>query len=107
MARKHTFFIVVLLAAAAVSGLFAFVRTVDLGQPTAASAPAPAAVSESALEARLRALDRFEAKLRKQLAKKPSARQALPATVITRVAAPQTASGSDEFEHEEEEGDDD
>ena len=57
-------------------------------------------------------LDRFEAKLRKQLAAKPSARSALPATVITRPAATPAAGAYDDEdegeddEHEDEEDDD-
>ena len=107
MARKHAFFIVVLLAAAALAGFTAFARTADLAQP--ASATATPALSQAALEARLRDLDRFEAKLRKQLAAKPSAGAALPATVITRAAAPAppAAYDDDEDEHEDDEHEDD
>ena len=107
MARKHAFFIVVLLAAASLAGFTAFARTADLAQP--ASATATPALSQSALEARLRDLDRFEAKLRKQLAAKPAARAALPATVITRAAAPAppAAYDDDENEHEDEDEDED
>lgn len=108
MARKHAFFIVVLLAAAALAGFVAFTRTVDLAQPAAATATP--AVSASALEARLRDLDRFEAKLRKQLASKPAARKAAPASVVTRVAAapaPVSSYDDDDEDEDEHEEDDD
>lgn len=111
MARKHAFFIVVLLAAAALAGFVALARSADLAQPAAATAT-PTTLSQSALEKRLRELDRFEAKLRKQLAAKPPARAAQPATVITRAAAPAPAAAyddehEDEYEDEEHEDDDD
>ena len=108
MARKHAFFIVVLLAAAALAGFVALARSADLAQPAAATATPT--LSQSALEQRLRELDRFEAKLRKQLAAKPAARAALPATVITRAAAPAPAAAyddDDEYEDEDEEHEDD
>jgi hypothetical protein len=105
MARKHAFFIVVLLAAAALAGFVALARSADLAQPATAT---PATLSQSALEKRLRELDRFEAKLRKQLAAKPPARAALPATVITRAPAPAPAAAyDDDDEHEDEEHEDD
>lgn len=105
MARKHAFFIVVLLAAALLAGFVALSRSADLAQPAAATATPT--VSQSALEQRLRELDRFEAKLRKQLAANPAARAALPATVITRAAAPAPAAAYDDDEHEDEEHEDD
>lgn len=106
MARKHAFFIVVLLAAAALAGFVALARSADLAQPAAATATPT--LSQSALEQRLRELDRFEAKLRKQLAAKPAARAALPATLITRAAAPAPAAAyDDDDEHEDEEHEDD
>jgi hypothetical protein len=100
MARKHAFFIVVLLAAAALAGFLALARSADLAQPAAATATP--ALSQSALEKRLRALDRFEAKLRKQLAAKPAARAASPTTVITRASAPAPLAAYDDDEHEDE-----
>jgi hypothetical protein len=103
MARKHAFFIVVLLAAAALAGFVALARSADLAQPAAATATPT--LSQSALEKRLRELDRFEAKLRKQLAAKPPARAAQPATVITRAAAPAPAVAYDDDEHEDEDED--
>lgn len=104
MARKHMFFIVVLLAAAALAGVTVFARTVDLSQPAAATATS--ALPASALEKRLRDLDRFEAKLRKQLAAKPATRKAAPAAVVTRVAAaPAPAPAYDDEDDDEREDD--
>lgn len=108
MARKHAFFVVVLLAAAALAGFVALTRTADLAQPAAATATP--SVSQSALEQRLRALDRFEAKLRKQLRAAPTGRKSAPAAVLTRVATPAPAPaayGDDEREDEGGEDDDD
>ena len=108
MARKHAFFIVVLLAAAALAGFTAFARTVDLSQPAAATATP--SLPNAGLEKRLRALDRFEANLRKQLAARPPARKAAPTAVVTRVATPAPAPAyedEDEFEYDEHEEDDD
>ena len=110
MARKHAFFIVVLLAAAALAGFTAFARTVDLSQPAAATATP--SLPNAGLEKRLRALDRFEAKLRKQLAARPPASKAAATAVVTRVAAPAPAPAyddedEDEFEDDEHEEDDD
>jgi hypothetical protein len=110
MARKHAFALVVLLAAAVFAGFVAVTRSADLAQPAAATATP--ALSQSALDARLKELDRFEAKLRKQLAAKPQARKAAPTTVITRQAAPVPAASYDdddewEDDEHEDEGDDD
>jgi hypothetical protein len=108
MARKHTFFIVVLLAAAALAGFAAFARNVDLSQP--ATATATPTLPAGALRERLRALDRFEAKLRKRLDAKPAAAKASPTAVVTRVAAaaPVSPSGyDDDHEDEDEEHEDD
>ena len=104
MARKHAFFIVVLLAAATLAGFVAVMRTVDLAQPATATATAP--LTQSALEARLRELDRFEAKLRKQLAAKPPARSSSPG-LVTRVAAPACFAYEDEDEYEDDEHEED
>lgn len=102
MARKHAFFIVVLLTAAVLAGFAVLARSTGVAQP--ASATATPALSQSALEARLRELDRFEAKLRRQMVAKPEARNAGPATVIRRsTAAP--AAASEEDEHADEDGD--
>ena len=94
--------IVVLLAAAALAGFVAVARTVDLAQPATATANAP--LTQSALEARLRDLDRFEAKLRKQLRDEADGPQLL-ATLVTRVAAPAPVAGyDDEDEDDDEDG---
>ena len=74
MARKHVFILVVILGAAALSGLVAMARTTGVGAPAKA---APAAASP-ALDARLRQLTRFEKRLKKQLAKKPAKHAATP-----------------------------
>ena len=106
MARKHTFFIVVLLAAAAVSGLFAFVRTVDLAQPTAAS---------DADAGRCRSLRSKRGSARSTASRRSSASSSRRSRPRARPAghgdharrrAPDRL-GSDEFEDEDEEGDDD
>lgn len=104
MARKHAFFIVVLLAAAALAGFTAFARTVNLSQP--ATATATPSLPDAGLEKRLRALDRFEAKLRRQLAARPPARKAAPTAVVTRVAAPAPAPAYEDEDDEHEEDDD-
>ena len=87
MARKHAFFIVVLLAAAALAGFVAFTRTADLAQPAAATATPgrSRAVRAGSAAPRPRPL-RGEAP---QAAGVEAARRARqqPATVITRVAA--------------------
>jgi hypothetical protein len=106
MARKHAFALVVLLAAAVLAGFVAVTRSADLAQP--ASATATPALSQSDLQARLRELDRFEAKLRKQLAAKPQASQAARTTVITRpAAAPAASYDDDEWEDDDHEDEDD
>jgi hypothetical protein len=107
MARKHAFFIVVLLVGAALAGFAVFARSADLARPAAATAT-PTTLSASALQARLRELDRFEAKLRKQLKAKPAARTSVPVTVVTRAApAPAAAYGDDHGDDYGEHEDDD
>jgi hypothetical protein len=108
MARKHTFFIVILLAAAAFAGFTAFARNADLSGPAAATATST--LPASALRQRLRELDRFEAKLRTQLAAKPPAGKGGSTAVLTRVApAPTQLSGygEDHEDDDESEYDDD
>jgi hypothetical protein len=103
MARKHAFFIVVLLTAAAFAGFVAIFRSVDLAQSAAATGTP--ALSQSALDARLRDLDRFEARLRKQLKVSSAAPKARQAPVVTQVAAapaPVAASDDDEDDDEDE-----
>ena len=67
MSRRHLFAVVVLLGAAAVAGLLAVTRTVDLG--AAAATPA----SNAQIAAKTRSLDRLEASLRRSLAEQPPA----------------------------------
>ena len=116
MARKHVFILVVILGAAALSGLVAMARTTGVGAPAKA---APAAASP-ALDARLQQLTRFEKRLKKELAKKPAKHAAAPrhAAVATSSSAGQSgtifvpaastsvqsshSSFSDDDEHEEE-----
>jgi hypothetical protein len=102
MPRKHLFPLVVLLAAAAVAGVFALTRTVDLGQ-AASSSTSP----DPAIAYRLDELDRFQASLRKQLAQTPAA-STQPQTVYRRAAASAPAAVAerehedDRYEHEDE-----
>lgn len=102
MSRRHTFVIVVLLAAAAVAGLLAMTRTAALGSPASASTG-----QDDAISFRLRKLDRLEASLRKQLETRGAA--TAPASlsgssaVLSRSGAP---SDDDEYEHDEEHEDD-
>jgi hypothetical protein len=83
MARKHVFILVVILGAAALSGLVAMARTTGVGAPAKA---APTAASP-ALDARLRQLTHFEKRLKKQLAKKPAKHAATPRRHAATVAA--------------------
>jgi hypothetical protein len=102
MSRKHLFPIVALLAAAAVAGLLALTRTTQLGatasQPTSAQ-----------LTAKARSLDRLEAALRRELAKKPgvsSTQQAALATASPRTVYVRAATQPQSDGHETEHGDD-
>ena len=92
MARKHVFILVVILGAAALSGLVAMARTTGVGAPAKA---APAAASP-ALDARLRQLTRFEKRLKKELAKKPAKHAAAPrhAAVATSSSAGQSGTST-------------
>jgi hypothetical protein len=65
-----------LIAAAAVLGLVAVTRTTAIGTAQHRSA-------DAALAARIRRLDRYEASLRRELARKPPALPALPARRAT------------------------
>jgi hypothetical protein len=96
MPRKHLFPLVVLLAAAAVAGVFALSRTVELGQAAKATE-----TPDTAIAYRLDELDRFKASLRKQLAETPDA-AAQPQTVYRRAAAPSAPAAGAEDEHEHE-----
>jgi hypothetical protein len=111
MPRKHLFPLVVLLAAAAVAGMLALTRTVDLGQAASQSS-----TSDAAIAYRLDELDRLEASLREQLAGGPAS-SAQPQTVYRRAAAPSPSAASvreqdddhdereDVHEHEDEDED--
>jgi hypothetical protein len=113
MARKHIFILVVILGAAALSGLVAMARTTGVG--TNANA-APTAASP-ALEARLRHLARFEKRLEMQLAKEPTVAALSSSAGRSTVYVPsasasgqnsQVSSSDDDHgeEHEDEGGDD-
>jgi hypothetical protein len=115
MPRKHLFVVVVLIAAVAVAGLLAATQTVALGRQAAA------APTDGSIQARMKALDRLEASLRRSLTKHPPAlpaarsasprQAAAPQLVYVRQAPPSAASSRGEREHEayehEGEGDDD
>jgi hypothetical protein len=119
MKRKHAFVVVVLLAGAFIAGLFALTRTNDLSASTTTSP----AVSEAAIRARMKALDRFEASLRRELragapklhglrAGEPRSSSSAPAVgaapSVTYVRAPAAVSSGpsyeadDDGEHEDE-----
>jgi hypothetical protein len=98
MPRKHLFAIVVMLAAAGVAGLFAFTRTVELGQG-AENSPQP----DAAIAFRLDELGQFEASLRQQLSDAQDGAMApapAPATVYRR-AAPAAAGDHEDAERED------
>jgi len=96
MSRKHLFPLVVLLAAAAVAGLLALGRAVDLGQPAGASTG-----EQPAIAFRLAELDKAERSLRRQLTDLRRAPATETQTVYER-AAVQTA----DDEHADDHGDD-
>jgi len=82
MNRRHTFVIALFLALAVAAGMFAALRTTELGA-SAASVPA------AQLAARSRALDRYEASLRREAPRRPPALPAVPAAARAgAVAAP-------------------
>ena len=115
MARKHIFILVVILGAAALSGLVAMARTSGVGAPAEA---APAAATP-ALDARLRQLTRFEKRLERQLAMKPanhaataealgsSAGQSTVFVPAASTSAQDSHSSFSDDDHEEQEGGDD
>jgi DMSO/TMAO reductase YedYZ molybdopterin-dependent catalytic subunit len=103
MARGHLFFIVVLLAAAAVAGLLAVAQTTKA---------TPASAADPAITFRMKKLDRLEASLEQQLAQRPAAAQTAPAVVYQRAQAPaasahQTDEDAEERESEHEDERDD
>jgi hypothetical protein len=73
MNRRHHLFLALLIGVAAVAGLFAAARTVSLGNASRAS-------TDAAIVQRSRALDRYEAALRRALV--------APATPAARIGAP-------------------
>lgn len=81
MARGHLFVIVILLAAAAVAGLLAVSRT-------AAQATTPAAGADPAIAFRMKKLDRLEASLEQQIARRRATTQRAPVVVYKRATAP-------------------
>ena len=108
MARKHTFVVLVLLGAVVVAGLLAVSRTVLLAQPSQA-----ATGTDPAIAFRMKKLDRFEAKLRRQAAELGTARASAPSqiTIYRRPPAVQvTRAQTDDdhgYEHESELGESD
>ena len=104
MARGHLFVIVLLLAAAAVAGLLAVTRT-------AAQTTTPAAGSDPAIAFRMKKLDRLEASLEQQIARRRATNQSAPVVVYRRATAPvatvhQDDEGATESEYEGGERDD-
>lgn len=103
MARKHIFILVVILGAAALSGLVAMARTSGVGAPaTAAPAASPA------LDARLRELTRFEKRLKNELVASTGSTGQSTVFVPAASTSAQTShsSFSDDDEHEDGGGDD-
>jgi hypothetical protein len=102
MPRKHAFSLVVLLAAAAAAGLFALVRTLDLGQSAHASTGA-----DSSIAFRMSQLHRREAILRKQLAREDASTGRATKTIYVHapsstsagVAATESEGHGDDYEH--------
>ncbi|MGZ4353992.1 MAG: hypothetical protein ACXVZ4_10635 [Gaiellaceae bacterium] len=86
MHRRHVTVISLFLAAALVLGMFATLRTTQLGAGSAAPRLTAAQIAQ-----RNRQLDRVEASLRKATRQKPPALPALPAapTRLAAAAAPQ------------------
>jgi hypothetical protein len=95
MARKDRFPLVVLLAAAAVAGLLALGRAVDLGRPATAST-----ASQPSIAFRLAKLDRFERSLHRQLARVQRTHTGGTRTVYQRASAPVSAGYAGGGEHE-------
>lgn len=85
MNRKHAFTISLAAAIAAIAGVFAATKSVDLGH----SAAAPATATSTVIASRTAVLDRTEAALRKALAQKPPKLPSLPATLPARTAPAQ------------------
>lgn len=101
MPRKHLFPLVVLLAAAAVAGLLALGRAVDVGQPAGASTG-----EQPAIAFRLAELDRAERSLRQQLADLRRAPASETQTVYQRAATQTDAEHEDDHDDDHEDEDD-
>jgi hypothetical protein len=99
MPRKHLFPLVVLLAAAAVAGLLALGRAVDLGR--AAGGPTS---DQPAIAFRLAQLDKAEKSLQAQLADLRKTPAAKPRTVYERAATPVAAHAADDGRGDDEHG---
>jgi hypothetical protein len=93
MARGHLFLIVVLLSAAALAGFMAVTRSAQ---------SSPTAKSDPAITFRLKKLDRLEASLEQQIARKKAAAQAPPTVVYQRAPAPASLTSSHGDDHENE-----
>jgi hypothetical protein len=100
MPRKHLFPLVVLLAAAAMAGLLALGRTVDLGRAAGGSTS-----EQPAIAFRIAQLDKAEKSLRSQLADLRKRPAAGPRTVYERAATPVATHAADD-EHGDDHGDD-
>ena len=87
MSRKLAVVFAVLLAVSAVAGTVALTRTVHLGQAAHAS-------SSALVATRTRQLDRFEASLRAELAKKPPALPEVPSSSASSGPTASTAPGA-------------
>jgi hypothetical protein len=90
MARGHLFVIVILLAAAAVAGVLAVTQT--------AAQATPASGSDPAIAFRLKKLDRLEASLEQQIARRNATSQSAPAVVYRRATAPVVTMPQDDEE---------
>lgn len=88
MSRNHAIAFAVLLAFNAVIGTVALTRTLHLGQ---ASQAASHKASSAVIAKRTTQLDRFEASLAAQLAKKPPRLPKVPSAATYAAAAPSTA----------------
>lgn len=101
MSRKHLFPLVVLLAAAAVTGLLALGRAADLGQPAGASTG-----DQPAIAFRLAKLDAAQKALHDELVQLRRTPVPKTRTVYQRTAAPVATGAADEHA-DDHDGDDD
>jgi hypothetical protein len=101
MARRHALFISLVVAAALVAGVFAALRTTELG----ASAATPA-LSDAQISARDRQLDRIQTRLDRQARKRPPRLAALRSSSsgrATEFAVSSESRSSDGGSHDEDE----